>query len=451
MPAESFSHSLQCRHDVIVSTLAPMADFIAPAPISPSRLAQRRRLSVTDGSSGASQLNCSPPSLAAADLKDDPNQYHDDNWMCSQPRTDEPSAFDILSTSVSSEGGDCEEVNEAAGDEQADDDDEQAEVERRRQRFSLEFDDMPILDAEDEWERDDSLAALTSHSLDTAALFSNTPSSSQSPSTPSVTSTSLDTAPQQQSMVDVVDLTSDDDEDEPLQFRSAPTRSVSALSSFASPLSASSHSTTTSPITVPRPSVRRNITDFFVQSAGKQWAVKEEVADTKHGVKHEPLLSSLSARSAAASSVKQEAAENNWQYLLTGRQTVKQEKPAGRGGRGRGAAGRGRGKQTAADSSTTAANGFGRGRGKRYDRFAGSYAKAEQPSIVKAERPFDVYSDEAITDELDPSTFTSPSLFVKSENDEARTLEHIRRYTLAHWLPVGAHAHRSSGWRALTS
>ena len=387
-----------------------MTDFIAPAPVSPSRLAQRRRLLVTDGPAAGSPSNCLSTSLTAVDLKDDADRPDDDDdWMCSQPRVD-----------------DDDEVKEAAVDEA---DDEQAEVERRRQHFSLDFDDMPTLDAEDEWARDESLAALTSQTLDTAALFATSPMPSETPSIAagaSVTSSSPTTQPHP--AVDVVDLTSDDDEDVAIQLGSAPTRSASALPTFSSPLSASARSTSSSSISVPRPTVRRNITDFFAQSASKQWAMKEELADTNSGSRqrlNSPLLG-FTSHAAAPTPVKQEAAENNWQYLLTGRQTVKQEKPANRGARGK-AAGRGRGKRAAPETAARA----GRGRGGRYDRFAGSYVKAELPSIVKPERPFDHFGDEAITDELDPATFTSPSLFVKNENDELRTLEHIRRYTLA--------------------
>ncbi len=390
-----------------------MTDFIAPAPVSPSRLAQRRKLAVTNSPTDASPTCCSPTTLAAADLKDDTDRSEDDAWMCSQPRID-----------------DAETKEESTVDEA---DDEQAEVERRRQHFSLDFDDMPTLDDEDEWSRDDSLAALTSHSLDTAALFSNTPQPPEQPhSTPAIANDEAKTAPLPSRVVDVVDLTSDDDEELPIQLRSAPTRSASALPTFYSPLSASSPSTSYSPITIPRPSVRRNITDFFAMSANKQWAVKEELLDTnssssRQWPKHEPLHSL--APHTAATSVKHEAAENNWQYLLTGRQNVKQEKPAGRGARGKAAAGRGRGKRAAADNAATAS--AGRGRGGRYDRFAGSYVKTELPSTVKTEPPFDSFSDEAIKDELDPASFTSPSLFVKHETDDERTLEHIRRYTLA--------------------
>ena len=427
-----------------------MTDFIAPAPVSPTRLAQRRKLAGTDSPTSSSPINRSSQAPTAIDLKDDTKQSDDDVWMCSQPRTDDTASSHSYSSTATytHEGGYEDEVKEAAADE-AEADDEQAEVERRKQHFSLDFDDMPTLDEEDEWARDDSLAALTAHSLDTAALFahnttdsttdtaspttSTTTMSSQQTSVPIVPLTGYAATPPSPAIVDIVDLTSDDDEELPIQLRSAPTRSSSALPTFSSSLSASSHSTSNSSIGIPRPSVRRNITDFFAQSASKQWAVKgEESIDTNHSsrprVKNEPVHN-FTSHSATTASVKQEAAENNWQYLLTGRQTVKQEQSSGRGARGKAARGRGRGKRAAALDAATA--GAGRGRGGRYDRFAGSYVKAELPSIVKPERPFDSFGDESITDELDPASFTSPSLFVKNENDELRTLEHIRRYTLA--------------------
>ena len=413
-----------------------MTDFIAPAPVSPTRLAQRRKLLATDSpTAAASSPDSSPPSLAAAaDLKDEADQSNDDVWMCSQPRsaTDKPpSRRHSSAATYTSDRDEVDEVKEAAMDEQ---DDEQAEVEKRRQQFTLEFDDMPTLDVEDEWAPDDSLAALASHSLHIAVPSSSTAEPVQPSSAVSVTSAAVDAAPEERRMVEVVDLTSDDDEELPIQLRSAPVRSASALPTFSSPLSASSRSTSSSPISIPRPSVRRNITDFFAQSANKQWAVKEEPADTSHSSRqratHEPALH-LASFSATASTVKQEAAENNWQYLLTGRQTVKQEKPAaGRGARGKAAAGRGRGKRTAADTTANIAS-AGRGRGGRYDRFAQSYVKAELPPTVKPEPSFDTFGDESIAAEHDPASFTSPSLFVKNENDELRTLEHIRRYSLA--------------------
>ena len=413
----------ECHHDPIASTL-PMTDFIAPAPVSPTRLAQRRRLLGTDSPTLASPSCSSSSALPSTDLKDDADNSDDDAWMCSQPHSDD-TPLSVAAT-YTHDSGDEEEVKEAA-EEGADD--EQAEVARRRQHFSLNFDDMPTLDAEDEWVRDESLAALTSQSLDTAALFSTPPASSQSSSSATVTAAASDAAPQQRPVMDVVDLT-DDDEDLPVRLTSAPTRSASALATFTSPLSASARSTSNSPISMPRPSVRRNITDFFAQSASKQWAVKEEAGDSNNGGRRmSHPMPSFASHTAAPSPVKQEAAENNWQYLLTGRQTVKQEKAAGRGARGKAAAGRGRGKRAATDTAA----GAGRGRGGRYDRFAGSYVKAELPSsVVKPEPSLSSFTDDSITDELDPSTpYTAPSMFVKGENDELRTLEHIRRYTLA--------------------
>ena len=336
---------------------------------------------------------------------------------------------------------------------EADEEQAEAEVERRRHGFSLQFDDMPTLDDEDEWARVDSLAALSLHSHDTPTHSSSTrtttPTQPLQPSTSAATSDSSPSsaAHQEPTAIDVVDLTSDDDEDIPLQLGSAPVRSASALPPFATPLSASSRtafsssfSSSASGITMPRPSVRRNITDFFAQSAGKQWAVKQEAAVNSGGAVRQRVKSEAMSGAAwqispppasPSASVKQEAAEDNWQYLLTGRQAVRDEKPAGRGARGKAAAGRGRGKRGAAqygDAAAAAAGVGGRGRGKRYDRFAGAYVKAEPPTGVKPERPF---GDESISDELDEASFASASPFVKGEDDELRTLEHIRRYTLA--------------------
>ena len=332
-----------------------------------------------------------PPSLPPRSIADADDGDDEDEWLCSQPAQKhqqlQHAALDF------SEHDDCDNDDDHHDDEPWSDEEKDAADDPRgsphagdamsdddtaapRRPFSLDYEDMPTLDAED---------AIISWSGD-AEPDSLQPDAAVSSSPPS----SLER--------DVVDLTSDD-EPNTIPFPSLPQRSASAFPAFASTSPSASHSTRHVSLAGP---VRRNITDFFTARAAP---VKHEGSEERK----EPAAAGdavLRARRASEGSavLKREPAAaadgglESWRYLLTGKQPT--VKPASGRGRGRGGRG-GRGRAAAAS----------RGRGAprfRYDRFTRTAVKDEQQR-----------------QQLPGSLFSGPTA------EEQRTLEHIHRFTLA--------------------
>ena len=262
---------------------------------------------------------------------------------------------------------DDDEVEEEEGEEAEKADEElTAAPPPRRQPISLDFSDMPTLDADDLWSVDRELLR-----------YADDPPMS-SPSPPPPTPPSLASIKRAKPLAeDIIDLTSDPPSPPPPP---APLRSHSATPTFPFNSPTAAHS---SPFIIPPPTVRRSITDFFSTPAVK--------GETTTAVNAQPTVPP------ARVAVKEEGVghkreEEAWRFLLTGRKPVVKAEA----GRGRGMRVRGRG-------GTPVRGGRG-----RYDRFTQSMVKPE---------PL-------------PPPPSSDHLFACPTPEEERTLEHIRRYSL---------------------
>ena len=238
----------------------------------------------------------------------------DDDWLCYQPSLSSTSSTFTVRD-------DLDDDDDAADPTPS----STAPKPPRRQPLSLDFSDMPTLDADDPFSVDRELLRYADR-----------------------TPTSHSTKRTQPSADDVVDLT-----DDPPSPALLPLRSHSATATFAFHSPSAQHS---SPFLIPPPPVRRNITDFFSSAAVKHESAAAAIS--------RPPPTPLQPRAA----VKEESGQGGvkredeaWKYLLTGRKAAVKSEP----GRGRGARGRDRG-------GTPVRGGRG-----RYDRFTQSMVKPE--------------------------------------------------------------------------